>query len=122
MYIKQHSNDAKLLLDDLKELVQSEGEQLSKRVLHYASSLRGSRQFWYKQRSRLIIVVDTLSIPIIFFAHCAADGHWPNLARLVFAKNTESSTSRSSAMSSHPAVADCFFMSESASLYKPWSN
>jgi len=109
VYIKQHPKDAKLSLDDLKGMVQSGGEQLSKRVLHYASSLRGSRQFWFKQRSRLISMVDTLGIPTVFFTHSAADGQWPELARLICAENADKSACRSSAVTTNPAVADWFF-------------
>ena len=73
IYIRQHPRDARLTLEELKDMVNGEGEQLSRRVLHYANSLRGTRQFWFKQRSRLISTIDTLGMPTIFFTHSAAD-------------------------------------------------
>ena len=109
VYIKQHPSDAHLSLDELRDMVGSGGDQFSKRVLHYASSLRGTRQFWFKQRSRLIAMVDTLGMPTVFFTHSAADGQWPELARLICADNPDSSSSRSSAVSENPAIADWLF-------------
>ena len=70
IYIRQHPRDARLTLEELKDMVNGEGEQLSRRVLHYANSLRGTRQFWFKQRSRLISMIDTLGMPTIFFTQC----------------------------------------------------
>ncbi len=72
-YIKQHPKDAHLSLEDLKEMISSVGKEFSKRVLHYATSLPGTKQFWFKQRSRLISMIDCLGMPTIFFTHSAAD-------------------------------------------------
>ena len=58
-------------------------ETFSNRVLHYASSLRGTKQYWYRQRSRLLSMVDTLGLLTIFFTHSAADLQWPELAHLI---------------------------------------
>ena len=63
-------------------MIGKEGEVLSNRVLLYASSLRGTRQYWLKQRARLIAMVDTLHLPTIFFTHSAAYLQWLELARL----------------------------------------
>lgn len=41
--------DAQLSLDELRDMVGRQGEAFSNRVLHYASSLRGTRQYWYRQ-------------------------------------------------------------------------
>ena len=72
-------------------------------------ALRGTSQFWFKQRSRLISMVDTLGMPTVFFTHSAADGQWPELARLICSDKKDSSTSRSKAVSDNPAIADWFF-------------
>lgn len=64
-------------------MVGREAETFSNRVLHFAASLRGTSQYWFKQRTQLIAMVDTLGLPIIFFTHSAADLHWPELARLI---------------------------------------
>ena len=83
VYVKQHPGDAQLSLDELRDMVGREGETFSNRVLHYASSLRGTKQYWYRQRSRLLSMVDTLGLPTIFFTHSAADLQWPELAHLI---------------------------------------
>ena len=109
VYINQHPDDARLTLDDLRDMVGHEGEFFTHRVMHFASSLRGTSQFWFKQRSRLISMVDTLGMPTVFFTHSAADGQWPELARLICPDKKDSSTSRSKAVSDNPAIADWFF-------------
>ena len=82
IYICQHPGDAQLTVDELRDMVGREGEAFSNRVLHYAASLRGTRQYWFRQQSRLISMVDTLGLPTIFFTHSAADLQWPELAYL----------------------------------------
>ena len=109
IYVRQHPDDAQLSAEELREMVGQEGEAFSSRVLHYASTLRGTRQYWMKQRSRLIAMVDTLGLPTIFFTHSAADLQWPELARLICPQDPESSSSRSKAVTDNPAVADWFF-------------
>ncbi len=109
VYIKQHPKDAHLSLDELKSIVDCGGEQFTKKVLHYACNLRGTKQYWFKQRIRLIAMIDKLGLPTIFFTHSAADGQWPELARLICKDNPESSSSRSKAVNNNPAIADWFF-------------
>ena len=68
----QQNQDGYLSIDELRDMVGWEGEDFSNRVLHYAASLRGTRQYWF-QRRRLIAMVDILGISTIFFTHSAAD-------------------------------------------------
>ena len=89
-------------------MVGRDGEIFSNRVLHYATSLRGTRQYWFKQRSRLIAMVDTLGLPTVFFTHSAADLQWPELARLICPDDPDSSSARNKAVQD-PAIADWFF-------------
>ena len=46
-------------------MVGTEGESFFNCVLHYATSLRGITQYWFKQRTRLIAMVDTLGLPTV---------------------------------------------------------
>ena len=87
-------------------MVGSENEAFSNRVLHFATSLRGTRPYWFKQRSRLIAMVDTLGLPTVFFTHSAADTQWPELANLICAHNPSSKSERIQAVVSNPAIAD----------------
>ena len=109
IYVRQHPVDAQLTVDELRDMVGREGEAFSNQVLHYATSLRGTRQYWFKQRSRLIAMVDTLGLPTVFFTHSAADLQWPELARLICPDDPDSSSSRSKALQENPAIADLFF-------------
>ena len=89
--------------------VHSVGEAFLNRVLRYAGSLRGTSSYWFKQRSRLIAMVDTLGLPTVFFTHSAADLQWPELARLICPENPESRSKRNEALVENPAIADWFF-------------
>ena len=108
IYIHQNPHDGHLSLDELREIVGS-SESFSNRVLHFGASLRGTRQFWLKQKSRLIAMVDTLGLPTVFFTHSAADLQWPELARLLGVEDTDSSSARSKAVIENPCLADWFF-------------
>ena len=109
IYIQQHPGDAQLTVDELRDMAGREGEAFSNRVLHYAASLRGTRQYWFRQRGRLISMVDTLGLPTIFFTHSAADLQWPELARLICPDQPDTPSSRIDAVNNNPALTDWFF-------------
>ena len=109
VYVTQHPGDAQLSLDELRDMVGRQGEAFSNRVLHYASNLRGTKQYWYRQRSRLLSVVDTLGLPTIFFTHSAADLQWPELANLICPDDPDSRSSQAKAVIENPAISDWFF-------------
>ena len=66
IYVRQNPGDAQLSLDDLRDMIGREGDRFSSRVLHYVINLCGTKQYWYKQRSNLISMVDTLGLSTIF--------------------------------------------------------
>ena len=92
-------------------------EAFSNRVLHYASSLRGTRQYWFRQWNRLISMVDSLGLPTIFFTHSAADLQWPELTHLICPDDADSSSRRIQAVNNNPALADWFFCYSSAVVH-----
>ena len=108
VYIRQNPEDAHLSIEQLRDMIGREGENFSNRVLRYASSLRGTRKYWFQQRSRLISMVDVLGMPTIFFTHSAADLQWPELARLIGAENT-GRAGHNNALIENPAIANWFF-------------
>lgn len=112
VHVKQHPGDAQLSLDELRDMVGREGETFSSRVMHYAASLHGTKQYWFREHSRLISMVDTLGLPTIFFTHSAADLQWPELARLICPEDSNSRSSHAKAVIENPAVADFFFIIE----------
>ena len=109
IYVRQHPHDAQLSVEELRDMVGREGEAFSNCVLHYVTSLRGTRHYWFKQRSHLIAKVDTLGLPTVFFTHSAADLQWPELARLICPEDPDSSSARNKAVQENPAIADWFF-------------
>ena len=42
IYVKQHPQDAQLSVEDLRAMVGSQASSFSSRVLHFATSLRGT--------------------------------------------------------------------------------
>ena len=109
IYIRQHPGDTQLTVDELRDMVGREGEAFSNRVLHYAASLWVTRQYWFRQRNRLITMEETLGLPTIFFTHSAADLQWPELARLICPDNASDPAARVKAVNENPAIADWFF-------------
>jgi len=45
VYVRQNPEDGQLTLEDLQSMVGNEAEQFSNRVLRFASSLRGTKQY-----------------------------------------------------------------------------
>ena len=83
IYIRQNPVEAHLTVDDLRDMIGREGEVFANKVTHYGASLRGTKQYWFRQRNHLIAMIDTLGLPTIFFTHSAADHQWPELANLI---------------------------------------
>jgi len=71
IYVHQHPNDAQLSV--LGDMVGQPGAAFSNRVVHFGTTLRGTKPYWFRQQSRLIAMVDTLGLPTVFFTHSAAD-------------------------------------------------
>ncbi len=81
VYVHQSPHDCHLSVDELRDMVGS--EVFSSKVLHFGASLRCTHQFWMKQKSKLVAMVDTFGLPTVFFTHSAADLQWPHLACLL---------------------------------------
>ena len=109
IYVRQNPHDGQLSVDELRHMVDHDSENLSNRVLHFGSSLCGTRQFWQRQRSRLTAMVDTLGLPTAFFTLSAADLQWPELADLLDVEAPQNSAARSRAVIENPCMADWFF-------------
>ena len=90
-------------------MVSNGGEAFSNRVLHFATSLRGTRPYWFKQRSRLIAMVNSLGLPTVFFTHSAADSQWPELANVICKDDPQNKSKRTEAVITNPAIANWFF-------------
>ena len=75
IYVHQHPHNARLTVEELRDMVGREEELFSSHVLHYVTSLRGKRQYWFKQHSQLIAMVDTFGLLTMFITHSAANLH-----------------------------------------------
>ena len=90
-------------------MIGREGERFSNKVVHYGASLRGTKQYWFRERNRLIAMIDTLGLPTIFFTRSATDHQWPELANLICPEDPEDKQARAKAVVDNPALADWFF-------------
>ena len=109
IYVRQNPHDERLTVEELREMIGDQSVAFSNRVLHFATTLRGTRAYWFKQRMNLIAMIDFLGLPILFFTHSAADLQWPELASLICPDTQESIHARREAVALNPAVADWFF-------------
>ena len=109
IHVRENPHDGHLTIDELRDMVGHGSDRLSNRVLHFGATLRGTRQFWQKQKTRLTAMVDTLGLPTVFFTLSAADLQWPELANLLNVGETEDSAARSRAVVENPCMADWFF-------------
>ena len=108
IYIRQNPGEAHLTVDDLRDMIGRE-EVFANKVTHYGASLRGTKQYWFRQRNHLIAMIDTLGLPTIFFTHSAADHQWPELADLICPEDPEDKQAHARAVINNPALADWFF-------------
>ena len=108
-YIKQHPGEAHLTVDDLRDMIGREGEAFSNEVVHYSTSLRGTKQYWFKEKNKLIAMIDTLGMPTILFTHSAAHHQWPQLANLICPEDPDDKQARARAVVNNPAIAHWFF-------------
>ena len=109
IYVRQNPEDGHLTVDELREMVGQNHQALSSRVLHFGATLRGTRQFWQKQRTRLTAMIDTLGLPTLFFTLSAADLQWPELANLLDVDDPQNCTDRAKAVVDNPCLTDWFF-------------
>ena len=80
IFVNKHPKEMQLSIEELREMIAHKRESLCNCFLHFAASLRGTRQYWFQQRNRLIPMVDSLSLPT---THSAADHQWPELSHLI---------------------------------------
>ena len=52
IYVRQNPTDAQLTIDELRQLVNNEDDSFANRVVHFGYTLRGTAQYWFKQRSQ----------------------------------------------------------------------
>ena len=106
---KFNPHDERFTVEELREMIGDQSIAFSNRVLHFATTLRGTRAYWFKQRMNLIAMIDFLGLPTLFFTHSAADLQWPELATLMCPDDPESVHARREAIAINPAIADWFF-------------
>lgn len=54
-------------------------EQLVEQLMHFGSSMRGTRPYWNKCRAELSNMINQIGSPTLFFTLSVANTKWPNL-------------------------------------------
>ena len=103
-----------LTVEDLRELAQKDQRQLTNRVLHFGSQIRGTPQYWYTQQANLIAMVEQFGPATIFFTFSAADHQWPDLLKFL---DTESQNT-AQAIAHAPFTVDSYIILRFELFYK----
>ena len=47
IYVNKNPKEMQLSVEELREMIGHKGESLCNRLLHFATRLRGTRQYWF---------------------------------------------------------------------------
>ena len=84
LYIRTHPREANLMVEELRERLNSEGRETFLKSLHrHVDWMPGLTPFWERNRRQLVQMIDQLGSPHLFFTLSAADLHWPDLHRII---------------------------------------
>ncbi len=82
VYLQQHSTDAQLTVEDLRDMVgQLSAEQLVHRLQCYAAKVQGSSQYWYQRYQELRALIEK-GPRTFFWMVSSADNYQPGLHNL----------------------------------------
>ena len=82
--MKQNPGDAKLSVDQLQQMLQSNNySTLMSKLMHYAKNVTGSNSYWHKAKEDLRATIAQVGPPTIFFTLSCAEYHWPELHNFI---------------------------------------
>jgi ATP-dependent DNA helicase PIF1 len=84
-----HDNSPTTILDLRQQLIDLPDNKLVEHLMHFGSTLRGTRAYWTKCHAELTDMITQLGCPTLFFTLSAADTKWPDLHN-VMPKNAHS--------------------------------
>lgn len=80
VFVKRNIEEFPMTMDELHEHMENfSGTHLAHKLMHFGTTLRGTRSYWKKGRAELYDLLKQLGIPIIFFTLTAADLYWTDL-------------------------------------------
>jgi ATP-dependent DNA helicase PIF1 len=74
-----HDNSPTTIEALRQQLLDLPDNKLAEHLMHFGSSLRGTRAYWTKCRTELTDMITQLGCPTLFFTLSAADTKWPDL-------------------------------------------
>lgn len=111
LFVKKNANLGNMTASELKEKLDND-RGLLKKIMFYASNLRGTKSYWHARAGELRDMVEQLGLPTLFLTLSAADMHWEKLFQLITEEENVSSLSMQDKMKlvqENPLIVDTFF-------------
>ena len=125
IFLKQNPSDAKLTVEQLKQMLQSNNHStLMSKLMHYAKNITGSNSYWHKAKEDLRATVAQVGPPTIFFTLSCAEYHWPEFHNLLSNDHCGDITPklRQKHVIDNPHLIDWFFTERTDRFVKFWLN
>ena len=125
IFLKQNPRDAKLTVEQLKQMLQSNNHStLMSKLMHYAKNITGSNSYWHKAKEDLRATIAQVGPPTIFFTLSCAEYHWPEFHNLLSNDHCGDVTPqlRQKHVIDNPHLIDWFFTERTDRFVKFWLN
>lgn len=84
VFAKKILQDMPIIINELREHIENfPHSHLVDHLMHFGTTLRGTRSYWAKCRGELSDLLHQIETPTIFFTLSAANMYWPNLYALM---------------------------------------
>ena len=122
VYLKQHPSDARLSVQQLRDMVgRMDSEQLMSRLHRYVSKVHGTKQYWYQRSLELKALIQNKGPPTFFWTVSSADTYWPELHKLMPHNNEDlSHPMRIQAVIRYPHITDWYFTNRLSDFVQHW--
>jgi hypothetical protein len=74
-----HDNSPTIIQDLRQQLIDSLDNKLVEHLMFFGSTVRGTRSYWTKCRTKLTDMITQLGFPMLFFTLSATDTKWHDL-------------------------------------------
>jgi len=82
-YVTRNPGEAHFTIEDLRAAVETRNTAVTRKILHFGRSLRGSPQYWFATKCNLSAMITQLGKPQLFVTLKLADSRHPSLDRFV---------------------------------------
>ena len=82
-YVARNPGEAHFTIEEIRAAVQMRNRAVTRKILHFGRSLRGSPQYWFATKCNLSAMITQLGKPQLFVTLTLADSQDPLLDRFV---------------------------------------